>query len=200
MSDPKQANVERLAMIRCPGCAAESIEILPTDACVYFWICPACNALVKPKPGDCCVACSYGSVRCPPAAARLEDLDRVTVRSDPPSGLTLDHHAEAKDAVLELREFLIFGGHLSGPELAAGVGRRVDRIAQLPAAEHEAITAKLLALREWVQVFGSPAELAQHGGTATVRSLLLADCGVMYCYLAGPPDASTAPDPQEAVG
>ncbi|MGH7629857.1 MAG: hypothetical protein ACREOF_10845 [Gemmatimonadales bacterium] len=123
----------------------------------------------------------------------------MTVPSDPTPGLTLDHRAEAKDAVLELREFLIFGGHLSGPELAAGVGRRVDRIVQLPAAEHDAIMAKLLALREWVQIFESPAELAQHGGTPTVRSLLLADCGVMYCYLAGPPDAAAPPDRLEEV-
>lgn len=123
----------------------------------------------------------------------------MTVPSDPPPGATLDALGEARDAVLELREFLIFGGHLSGPELAAGVRQRVDRIAELPAAEHEAITAKLLALREWVQIFEAPADLAQHGGTGTVRSLLLADCGVMYCYLAGPPDPAP-PDRLEEVG
>ena len=25
-----------------------------------------CGALLKPKPGDCCVYCSYGDVACPP--------------------------------------------------------------------------------------------------------------------------------------
>jgi hypothetical protein len=39
---------------------------MPTEACVYFWNCPACGAVVKPKAADCCVFCSYGSVPCPP--------------------------------------------------------------------------------------------------------------------------------------
>ncbi|MGH7537526.1 MAG: GDCCVxC domain-containing (seleno)protein [Gemmatimonadales bacterium] len=26
----------------------------------------ACQKLLRPKPGDCCVFCSYGSVECPP--------------------------------------------------------------------------------------------------------------------------------------
>jgi hypothetical protein len=42
---------------------------MPFDACLYFWDCPACGAVVRPKPGDCCVFCSYGSIRCPPARA-----------------------------------------------------------------------------------------------------------------------------------
>ncbi len=25
-----------------------------------------CHTLLKPRPGDCCVFCSYGSVPCPP--------------------------------------------------------------------------------------------------------------------------------------
>jgi len=28
-----------------------------------------CGARLKPKPGDCCVFCSYGSVPCPPIQA-----------------------------------------------------------------------------------------------------------------------------------
>jgi hypothetical protein len=39
---------------------------MPTDACLFFWSCPACGLRVKPKQGDCCVFCSYGSVACPP--------------------------------------------------------------------------------------------------------------------------------------
>jgi hypothetical protein len=39
---------------------------MPTDACLFFWTCPACAARIKPQPGDCCVFCSYGSVACPP--------------------------------------------------------------------------------------------------------------------------------------
>jgi hypothetical protein len=39
---------------------------MPDDACLFFWNCPGCGARLKPKPGDCCVFCSYGSVPCPP--------------------------------------------------------------------------------------------------------------------------------------
>ena len=52
--------------LTCPGCAATSAESMPTDACLFFWNCPACGQRVRPKAGDCCVFCSYGSVPCPP--------------------------------------------------------------------------------------------------------------------------------------
>jgi len=41
------------------------METMPTDACLFFYDCPHCGARLKPKAGDCCVFCSYGSVRCP---------------------------------------------------------------------------------------------------------------------------------------
>jgi hypothetical protein len=39
---------------------------MPTDACQYFYECTGCGTLLRPKKGDCCVFCSYGSVPCPP--------------------------------------------------------------------------------------------------------------------------------------
>lgn len=39
---------------------------MPTDACQWFYDCRACGELLKPKSGDCCVFCSYGTVACPP--------------------------------------------------------------------------------------------------------------------------------------
>ena len=36
------------------------------DACQYMYECGACHAVHRPKPGDCCVHCSYGSAPCPP--------------------------------------------------------------------------------------------------------------------------------------
>jgi len=42
---------------------------MPTDACQYFYECTGCGTLLRPKPGDCCVFCSYGSVPCPPIQA-----------------------------------------------------------------------------------------------------------------------------------
>ena len=59
-----------VATIRCPMCGVESPGEMPGDACVYFWECPACQAVVRPRPGDCCVFCSYGSARCPPSRNR----------------------------------------------------------------------------------------------------------------------------------
>jgi hypothetical protein len=39
---------------------------MPTDACRFFYDCKGCGERLKPKAGDCCVFCSYGSVPCPP--------------------------------------------------------------------------------------------------------------------------------------
>lgn len=54
------------SVVACPVCGGESTAIMPTDACLFFWDCPRCKAVIRPKTGDCCVFCSYGSVVCPP--------------------------------------------------------------------------------------------------------------------------------------
>ncbi|HWM68623.1 MAG TPA: GDCCVxC domain-containing (seleno)protein [Steroidobacteraceae bacterium] len=57
------------SQLTCPKCGHRSRETMPTDACIYFYDCHGCGTLLKPKPGDCCVFCSYGSVPCPPIQA-----------------------------------------------------------------------------------------------------------------------------------
>ncbi|MCW3476384.1 hypothetical protein OL599_17585 [Rhodovastum sp. RN2-1] len=57
------------ATITCPACGAAKTETMPTDACQFFYECPGCGALLRPKPGDCCVFCSYADVPCPPVQA-----------------------------------------------------------------------------------------------------------------------------------
>ena len=52
--------------ITCPHCGHAETETMPTDACLFFYECKSCGTLIKPKQGDCCVFCSYGSVKCPP--------------------------------------------------------------------------------------------------------------------------------------
>lgn len=52
--------------LTCPECGSATSARMPTDACQFFWECPACGVLLKPQPGDCCVFCSYGDVPCPP--------------------------------------------------------------------------------------------------------------------------------------
>jgi hypothetical protein len=54
------------SVITCPHCQAERCETMPVDACQYFYECSGCKTMLRPKPGDCCVFCSYGSVPCPP--------------------------------------------------------------------------------------------------------------------------------------
>jgi hypothetical protein len=52
--------------ITCPNCGLKHVEAMPTDACIYFYECEGCGSVIRPKPGDCCVFCSYGSLPCPP--------------------------------------------------------------------------------------------------------------------------------------
>jgi hypothetical protein len=52
--------------ITCPNCGNAKTETMPRDACQFFYDCANCGVRFKPKPGDCCVFCSYGDVPCPP--------------------------------------------------------------------------------------------------------------------------------------
>lgn len=55
--------------IRCLKCGSESTERMPTEVSLFFCESPACKTLLRPKQGDGCVFCSYGSygtVPCPP--------------------------------------------------------------------------------------------------------------------------------------
>lgn len=58
--------VELRCVITCPACGGTAQEDMPTDACMYFYECTQCHQLLRPKVGDCCVFCSYGTVKCPP--------------------------------------------------------------------------------------------------------------------------------------
>lgn len=52
--------------ITCPECGHAAAEIMPTAACQWFYDCKGCGTVLTPLPGDCCVYCSYGTMRCPP--------------------------------------------------------------------------------------------------------------------------------------
>jgi hypothetical protein len=54
------------ATITCPQCGHREREAMATDYCQYFYDCKACGAVLKAKPGDCCVFCSYADSKCPP--------------------------------------------------------------------------------------------------------------------------------------
>lgn len=57
--------IELQSVITCPHCGHKKAEIMPTDACQFFYECENCKQVIKPKKGDCCVYCSYGTVKCP---------------------------------------------------------------------------------------------------------------------------------------
>lgn len=57
--------LELISEITCPKCGHKKKETMPADACVYFYECENCKTILKPLEGDCCVYCSYGSVKCP---------------------------------------------------------------------------------------------------------------------------------------
>jgi len=54
------------SVITCPDCGFRKEETMPIDACQFLYECENCHTPLKPKQGDCCVFCSYGSVKCPP--------------------------------------------------------------------------------------------------------------------------------------
>lgn len=58
------------SLLRCPACGHEQQLVMPTEACLFFYTCAGCQTRLRPKAGDCCVFCSYGSVPCPPIQGR----------------------------------------------------------------------------------------------------------------------------------
>ncbi len=58
--------IQLQSTLTCPNCQAVKEETMPTNACQFFYECTNCKKILKPKKGDCCVYCSYGTVACPP--------------------------------------------------------------------------------------------------------------------------------------
>jgi hypothetical protein len=65
------------SVITCPACNTAKLESMPTNACQFFYECTGCGARLRPKAGDCCVFCSYGSVPCPPVQAEALGVSGV---------------------------------------------------------------------------------------------------------------------------
>ena len=59
-------DIQLQSTITCLQCHQKNIEQMPTNYCQYILKCPNCKNKLKSKEGDCCVYCSYGSVKCPP--------------------------------------------------------------------------------------------------------------------------------------
>jgi hypothetical protein len=52
------------SLITCPKCNHARVERIPEDSCLYFYECVNCHSIMRPRPGECCVFCSYGTVKC----------------------------------------------------------------------------------------------------------------------------------------
>jgi rubredoxin len=57
--------MELRSVITCPKCGFAKEETMPVDSCQFLYQCTNCKTVLRPEAGDCCVFCSYGSVRCP---------------------------------------------------------------------------------------------------------------------------------------
>ena len=60
------ADITLDSVLTCPHCGHAQEEVMPTEACLFFYECKQCKNLLNPTVGDCCVFCSFGSVACPP--------------------------------------------------------------------------------------------------------------------------------------
>ncbi|HMQ78749.1 MAG TPA: GDCCVxC domain-containing (seleno)protein [Ignavibacteria bacterium] len=61
------------SVITCPYCLSSKEEILPENSCLHFYECENCHTLLKPNNDDCCVFCSFGSIKCPPMQKKIEN-------------------------------------------------------------------------------------------------------------------------------
>ncbi|EBA17449.1 hypothetical protein RSK20926_06922 [Roseobacter sp. SK209-2-6] len=61
--------IETRSLLSCPEYGHCEDCKMPQDACQWFYDCTSCGTLPKPRPGDCCVFCSYGTTPCPPVQA-----------------------------------------------------------------------------------------------------------------------------------
>ncbi len=60
------SSIQFASSITCPKCGVVTQETMPTDACQWSYECAGCHVVIQPLSGDCCVFCSYGTVKCPP--------------------------------------------------------------------------------------------------------------------------------------
>ena len=46
---------------------------MPEISCLVIYECENCHEILRSKPGECCVYCSYGSVKCPSKQKELTE-------------------------------------------------------------------------------------------------------------------------------
>ena len=65
LENSETAAIKMQSTLTCPKCQHQSTEVMQENACKVFHKCNSCSEMVKPKEKECCVFCSYGSIKCP---------------------------------------------------------------------------------------------------------------------------------------
>ena len=73
-----RGHVTKTAKITCPSCGHQAVEPIPEDQCLVFYECRRCLIVLRPKPGDCCVFCSYADQRC--LSAQIDAYEATRLR------------------------------------------------------------------------------------------------------------------------
>ncbi|TAL39122.1 MAG: hypothetical protein EPN93_02610 [Spirochaetes bacterium] len=66
----EQSEIILQSVIHCPVCGFEREETMRTDSCLVNYLCASCGSILRPANDDCCVFCSFGSVKCPQKQAQ----------------------------------------------------------------------------------------------------------------------------------
>lgn len=65
--------LELTTKLTCPECGASHEAVMPEHERLEVYTCPSCKAELKPRKGECCVFCSYGTVPCPAVQCEWEN-------------------------------------------------------------------------------------------------------------------------------
>lgn len=58
-------NADRLRTITCPACGHRESRLVPSEATLGRYHCPACLAWLAPAEDEHCVFCAFGDAPCP---------------------------------------------------------------------------------------------------------------------------------------
>ncbi|MGZ3898857.1 MAG: GDCCVxC domain-containing (seleno)protein [Bacteroidia bacterium] len=71
-----QNSIKLKSVVKCPICKYKKEIIMPTYSSIVLYECEECNARLKPRPEECCIFCSYGSVPCPNTQKGMQRLSK----------------------------------------------------------------------------------------------------------------------------
>ncbi|WP_285896681.1 GDCCVxC domain-containing (seleno)protein [Polynucleobacter corsicus] len=60
-----------LTTITCPDCCGQETLEISQGYSQHLYRCPSCSTILKPRSGDCCIFCSFGSQDCSNAEQNL---------------------------------------------------------------------------------------------------------------------------------